>query len=579
MSHDVFLAAIHHDDRERIDLAVKDALANKTAYDVEMRVPWSDGSLRWVALKGEASYDAAGRPVRMAGMAMDITERQRAQNRIRALYETGLIGVFYWTVEGSVTDANDKFLEITGYTREDLRSGRIDWAELTPPEWRHLNEEALRNLKATGANPPFEKEYIRKDGSRVPIILGAVMLDEIRHEGVAFVVDISEQKRAEASLREADRRKDEFLGVLSHELRNPLAPIRNAVHILDSVDPTSPQAAQARSIVSRQVDHLARLVDDLLDVKRISTGKLRLQRTVMDLTGGVRETVEDLRAQFVSRSVALDLELPEHPVWVDGDRTRLAQVLDNLLQNASKFTNPGGHVLVSLQSGSGQAHVRVRDDGVGIPPELVGSLFNPFIQNDKTLHRSMGGLGLGLSLVRGIALLHGGTVVAHSEGEGKGAEFVVSLPTTEHPAATEKEPAVPHPVAKHRVLIIEDNIDAAESLRDVVEVLGGHQAEIAHDGVSGLEAARQNHPDVVLCDLGLPTMDGYEVARRLRASGVGSEARLVALSGYASPEDVERATRAGFDSHIAKPPDIDRLLTLVAEAPTFEAKDSSTAAG
>jgi hemerythrin-like metal-binding protein/PAS domain S-box-containing protein len=449
MSYDVFLAAVHPDDRDRVNRAVQEALANRTRYEVEMRVRSPDGSVRWVASKGEAFYDAKGRPERMAGMAMDITER----------------------------------------------------------------------------------------------------------------------KHAEDSLREADRRKDEFLGMLSHELRNPLAPIRNSVHVLGRADPASAQAARARTIIARQVDHLARLVDDLLDVKRISTGKLRLHTAVMDLTQQVRETIEDLRPLFVKQSLSLELELPTRQVWVNGDRTRLAQVVANLLQNAAKFANAGGHVWVELRAEAGQAHICVRDDGAGIPPELQGTLFEPFVQSDKTLHRTMGGLGLGLSLVRGIAQLHGGGVVAHSEGVGKGAEFVVTLPTTEPAAAAENESTAPHVGAKCRVLIIEDNVDAAESLRDIIQMLGPHEVEVAHDGGAGVEVARKHHPDVVLCDIGLPTMDGYEVARRLRRSGA-SEARLVALSGYASPEDVGRAIRAGFDYHVPKPPDIEKLLTLVAEAPT-----------
>jgi PAS domain S-box-containing protein len=449
MSYGVFLAAIHPDDRDRVDRAVQDSLAKKVPYEVEMRVALRDGSVRWVASKGEAFHDDSGRAVRMAGMALDITGR----------------------------------------------------------------------------------------------------------------------KLAEEALRESDRRKDEFLGMLSHELRNPLAPIRNSVHVLSRVDPASPQAARARTIMARQVDHLARLVDDLLDVKRISTGKLRLRTALMDLTQQVRETVEDIRPLFVNRSLSLDVNVPDQAVWVNGDRTRLAQVLGNLFQNAAKFTDAGGHVSLSVETGAGQVFLRIRDDGVGVAPDMLDKLFEPFVQSERTLHRSTGGLGLGLSLVRGIAELHGGTVVVRSDGIGKGTEFVVTLPSVEAAVSGCTEEPVASQSKRCRVLVIEDNVDAAESLRDLLETLGGHEVHVAHDGEAGVAAAREHAPEVILCDIGLPVIDGYEVARRLRASGAPPAARLIALSGYASGEDIDRAMRAGFDHHIAKPPDIDTVLALVAEAP------------
>lgn len=370
------------------------------------------------------------------------------------------------------------------------------------------------------------------------------------------------------ALRDADRRKDEFLGVLSHELRNPLAPIRNSIFLLEHATPGSEQATRAKEIIRRQTEHLTRLVDDLLDVRRLSTGKFRLRTVRMDLTRQVRDTVEDMRPVFASRSLALEVNAPAEPVWVNGDATRLAQVVTNLLHNAAKFTTSGGHVTVSVERQPAEVQIRVRDDGLGIAPDLLPRLFDPFVQSENTLHRAGGGLGLGLSLVRGIAELHGGTALARSEGTGKGAEFVVTLPTTEPDNATSAAGAVGAANSKRSVLVIDDNRDAAESLRDILEVVGGHEVHVASDGEAGVEAARVHGPEVVLCDLGLPGIDGYEVARRIRASS-GRErlCRLVALSGYASPEDVERSLRAGFAYHVAKPPDLERLLKLIAEAP------------
>ncbi len=390
-----------------------------------------------------------------------------------------------------------------------------------------------------------------------------------------YVAAMEEQRRAEealaaanARLREADQRKDEFLGVLSHELRNPLAPIGHAVHVLNHADPAGDAARRARRIVERQVRHLTRLVEDLLDVKRISAGKLRLRTGDLDLADPVREILEDLRPLFVQRGIGLSFREPGRPVPVRGDAARLAQVAGNLLQNALKFTDRGGSVSVAVQVREGRAHVLVRDDGAGMAPELLARLFEPFVQGESTIERSRGGLGLGLALVRGIVELHGGAVRARSGGPGRGAELDVELPIAEPPARSGTSPP-PEGRSKgaKRVLLVEDNEDAASSLRDVLELSAGHEVRIAADGQRGLEAARALHPDVILCDLGLPVLDGYEVARRLRADGALRGATLVALSGYASPEDVERSRAAGFDHHVAKPPDLPALFRLIADAP------------
>jgi PAS domain S-box-containing protein/hemerythrin-like metal-binding protein len=526
-----------------------------------------DGSERLIDWSNTAITDDGGRVTFIIGTGMDITERARAENRSRALYESELIGLFFWTVDGGVTDANDKFLEMTGYTREDLRTGRIDWVEMTPPEWRPLDEVALASFKATGRSPPFEKEYVRKDGTRLPIIVGGAMLDETRDEGVAFVLDITDRKRAEEALRAADLRKDEFLGVLSHELRNPLAPIRNAVYVMGHANPGSDQAERARTIIERQVDHLTRLVEDLLDVRRIASGKLRLRRESVDVVQQVGETVEDMRPLFVQHGLALELHTPPGLVHVNGDRTRIAQVVGNLLHNTLKFTDRGGSVSVAVEVHDGDVVIRVRDTGVGIAPDMMNQIFEPFVQNEKTLDRNRGGLGLGLALVRGIAELHGGTVTAHSEGLGQGTEFVVTLPAAvEAPIEPPTRLRAPAVSSKRRVLVIEDNVDAGESLRDLLELMAGHEVHVATDGHAGVAAAREYKPDVVVCDLGLPGIDGYEVARRIRANGAAAGARLVALSGYASAEDAARALQAGFDFHLAKPPSAERLLALVADA-------------
>jgi len=370
------------------------------------------------------------------------------------------------------------------------------------------------------------------------------------------------QHAANAQLADADRRKSEFLAVLSHELRNPLAPIRNSLYLLDRALPGSDQAVRAKAVIDRQVDHLARLVDDLLDVTRISRGKVTLNRSRVDVRDVVRETCDDHRTLFAQRDIDLRVEMGE-PAWIDADPTRVSQVVGNLLQNAAKFTPDGGCASVSVAAVDGRAEIRVLDSGIGIEPELLDRMFEPFAQAERGLARTQGGLGLGLALVKGIVELHGGSVAARSAGPHRGSEFTVTFPAS---------PAAEPPAAGMRVapagraldiLVVEDNRDAAESLVEVLR-LSGHRVRAAYDGRSGIAQARELPPDVVLCDIGLPDVDGYEVARTLRAEEALRGTRLIALSGYAQPEDARRALEAGFEAHLGKPAPLDDLRELIA---------------
>jgi signal transduction histidine kinase len=374
--------------------------------------------------------------------------------------------------------------------------------------------------------------------------------------------DVTELKGAIEALRDADRRKDEYLAILSHELRNPLAPIRSAVFLLERADPASEGARRAREVIARQVTHLARMVDDLLDVSRIASGRIELRRVRLDLAELIRRAGDDHAPMFGAAGIALDVELPGGPVDVDGDATRLAQVVGNLLQNSAKFTARGGRVTLSLSTTDAEAVIRVRDTGVGIAPALIDRVFEPFVQEERTLARSRGGLGLGLPLVKGLAELHGGSAEARS-GDGAGAEITVRLPlATATGAGSTADTAEEATAGGRRVLVVDDNVDAAAALCDVVAHFG-HSVEAVHDGAAAVARARESHPDVVLCDIGLPGMDGYEVAREIRSDAELQGIRLVAVSGYAQPEDRARAARAGFDAHVAKPADpaaIARLL-------------------
>ncbi len=387
----------------------------------------------------------------------------------------------------------------------------------------------------------------------------------------AAIVQAFLRKRAEeearttnAQLTLAHRHKDEFLGMLSHELRNPLAPIRNSIYILDHAEPTGEQARRAKEVIKRQAEHLTRLVDDLLDVTRIARGKIELKRTRIDLAVLVRRAGEDHGTLMRQSGIELTVDVPREPMWADGDATRLAQVVGNLLHNSAKFTGRGGRVTLALEAVRGAAEIHVRDTGAGMKPDLLMRVFEPFVQGERTLARTEGGLGLGLALVRGITELHGGSVRAASAGAGQGAEFVVRLPLVE--AGTPVGAALPRARrtdASRRVLVVDDNQDAAETLAQLVEMFG-HSAEVAYDGPSAIAKARANPPDVIFCDIGLPDMSGYEVVRALRSDEALRLTQMFAVSGYAQPEDRKRAVEAGFDGHVSKPTDPDVIERLLA---------------
>jgi PAS domain S-box-containing protein len=508
-------------------------------------------------------------PRNLLARQLAVSAREAEVTRFRRFARDAPIGIVFLGPDGGIRFANDEYLRIVGLSREAV--DRRPFATGPEARTRWFRPEL-------GAR--HEDEYVRDDGQRVPVLVAL----STQGDGVAaFVVDLSAEKAAQraleeseeryrtaaARLEEADRRKDEFLGMLSHELRNPLAPIRNSVFMLRRSGARDPALRERTlSIVDRQVEHLTRLVDDLLDVTRITRGKVELRRERVDVGALLQRTLEDHRALADSRGVELRVDAAPAEAVVDGDPTRLMQIVGNLLQNAVKFTPRGGHVWTSLaiRDEAGRVEVRVRDDGPGIEPALLEHLFEPFVQGDRTLARSGGGLGLGLALVKGLAELHGGSVAAASAGPGSGAEFTVSLPL----AAPEPAPVRPPEPARSaggrrasRVLVVEDNLDVATSLRDLVAAFG-HEVEVARSGDAALVEARRHPPDVVLCDVGLPGMSGYDVARAFRHDPALRHARLVAVTGYAQPEDRREAAEAGFDRHVAKPPDPGELERLLA---------------
>jgi PAS domain S-box-containing protein len=445
------------------------------------------------------------------------------------------------------------------------RKGADVWG---PHIWNPLHARCQRAVE-TGELQDYELE------SRIPgdrkVVRHWTVVPIRRPDGdfrvIVMTHDLTVQRRMLEELQEADRRKSEFIAVLSHELRNPLAAMRASLYVLEHGAAAGDAALQAREAIDRQVEHLARMVDDLLDVTRIARDKIALQRKTLDLREVVRDTVEDHRTHLEQTGVRIEMSLVDRPVYVNADPARIAQVAANLVSNAAKFTPAGGKATISVSlEDESRAVLRVVDTGIGIDPALLPKLFVPFMQADRTLDRAGGGLGLGLALVKGLVQLHGGEVEAHSAGAGKGTEIVVRLPL-ERVAAPTANPASPSPSTgtKRRVLVIEDDPDVGEALRMALR-LDQHDVVVARTGAEGIETARRIHPDVVLCDIGLPGMNGYDVARAFRADPPLAAVFLVALSGYAQASDVARAKDAGFDYHLAKPASIPKIQKAIAAA-------------
>lgn len=364
------------------------------------------------------------------------------------------------------------------------------------------------------------------------------------------------------ALADAGRRKDAFLSMLAHELRNPLAPVRNGLHLLKLQGSDAEVVAEAAEMMDRQVVHMSRIVDDLLDVARINNGKAQLRKTRVDLCSFLRQCVDDRRRDIDAAGLTLSLEVPLAPIWLDADATRLTQVVGNVLDNARKYTPSGGKVAVSVHADPATrvARIDVADTGVGISPKMLPHIFETFMQADTSLDRTAGGLGLGLAIASGFARLHDGTITAHSEGLGKGSRFTVALPDVQvAEIAPRITPATAPAASSLRLLIIEDNRDSARTLQRLLKVCG-YGANIAYDGSEGVEMARAERPDVILCDIGLPVMDGYTVAATLRRDEATSRMRLIAVTGYGSDEDREKSRTAGFDAHLVKPINLQELL-------------------
>jgi two-component system CheB/CheR fusion protein len=459
------------------------------------------------------------------------------------------------------------------------------------PEDLDRVRKAIRRAILDGQGYVLEYRVIWPDGSTHWVMVRGRASYDVAGKAVdthGVTLDITERRDAETrqeeqaerlrllseSLRETARRKDEFLAMLAHELRNPLSPMVNAVEVMRSRAGRE-QGERARDVLERQVHHMSRLVDDLLDVSRINSGKITLKKERLDLVEAVKRAIETVRGFAEAPGHTLEVSLPAEPVWVDVDPVRLEQVVTNLLNNAAKYTEPGGHIWVALETDGASARMRVRDTGIGIPPSLLGQVFDLFTQGERGLDRSQGGLGLGLTLVRNLVRLHGGTVEAFSDGPGQGSEFRVTLPLAPAPEAVAsllpvtpvQMRAVPtvNGSGSRRLLVVDDNRDSAETLADLARIWG-FEVDTAYDGLAALERAGEWQPALVFLDIGMPGLNGYEVARQLRQDRRFDATTLVALTGYGQEEDIERSRAAGFDHHLVKPVDLDKLEALLESA-------------
>jgi PAS domain S-box-containing protein len=593
-----YTRSIHPDDRDRVAATIARAVEAGETYEADYRLVGPGGTVRWVVARGRVERDPSGQALRLPGVVVDITERKQAEERerlllaetvtanakFRAFFEQGPLFAGIMDVDGTILEPNRLSLEACGYTREQV-VGKPFWE----CPWWSRSAVLVEQIKAASAQAAggetyqAEMPYFVADGSErmVDLILLPVKDETGR---VLFLAptgtDITRRRQLEdgmrklaADLSEADRRKDEFLATLAHELRNPLAPIRNGLQILrlsrDSGQPAGQvQIPQVQIMMERQLGQLVRLVDDLLDVSRISRGKLELRKERVELAAVVSHAVETSRPVIDSGGHQLTVSLPPEPVWLDADVTRLGQVFANLLNNAAKYSERGGSIRLAVERQGGEAVVTVEDGGIGIPPHMLPRIFDLFTQVDRSLERSQGGLGIGLTLVKRLVEMHGGSVEAYSGGHGMGSEFTVRLPVlsaaaVQPPAGTGEPAQLP---ARCRILVADDNVDAADSLAMMLEIMG-NEVRTANDGLQAVEAAAAFRPDMILLDIGMPRLNGYEACRAIREQPDGGRPVIVACTGWGQDEDRRRSREAGFNFHLVKPVDPTDLEALLAGLP------------
>jgi len=485
-----------------------------------------------------------------------------AEARLAAIVNSSDDAIISKDLTGRIVSWNRAAEHLYGYAASEILGESI--FSLIPEELKAEEEEILARIGNGERVEHYETCRLRKDGTRIEV---SITVSPV-YDPDGRIIGASKIARDISPAREAQRRKDQFLAVLAHELRNPLAPVRNAIEILRSLPPPSPQLQWTHDVIDRQVRQLSRLVDDLLDVSRITSGKIELRKERVELAAAVRIALESSRPVIERGGHELTVRVTPEPAWLDADLARLAQVLSNLVNNAAKYTRPGGHIWVTAERRGGEAVVCVRDNGIGIEPAMLARIFDMFTQAGTAGAHSQGGLGIGLTLARRLVELHGGRVEALSEGIGRGSEFVVHLPIAPAPdsaGAGREEPASPRAKpASRRILVVDDHRDAADSLCMLLKSRG-HDVRVAYDGIEAVGAAVTFRPDVVLLDIGLPKLSGNDAARRIREAH-GDGVTLVAVTGWGQDEDRRRAREAGFDHHLVKPVDLAAITRIIEKA-------------
>jgi PAS domain S-box-containing protein len=538
----------------------------------------SDGQRITVSLTISPIKDASGNVVGASKIARDITAQKRAE-RERQMFvtlvenSTDFIGIC--DVEGVPFFVNRAGLEMVGLQSIDAAKQTRVQDFFFPEDQPKMMNEFFPAVLENG-NGEIEIRFRHfKTGAARWMAYKVLTLTDAANKPIAFATvsqDVTERKRLEDNLRrlaadlsDADRRKNEFLATLAHELRNPLAPMSNMLEVVKRADGNKEVLKQAHETLDRQLAQMVRLVDDLLDLNRITHDRLELRRSEVDLSSVIQQAVEVARPLVDSAGHHLTIDLPDEPVYLYADRARLAQLFGNLLNNSCKYTRPEGTVSVTAKLDGDEVVVSVKDNGAGIPPDKIDSIFDMFMQVEGTSDRSQGGLGIGLTLVKRLTEMHGGSIEARSAGEGQGSEFIVRLPVLNRPAVapssgtdveSESQP-------QRRVLVVDDNRDSADSLAMLMEITG-NKAYLAHDGVEAVEAIEKHRPEVVLLDIGLPGLDGHEVCRRVREQPWGKDIVMIALTGWGQEDDRRRSEEAGFNGHLVKPVDYDKLLELLA---------------
>src|SRR5688572_16443784 len=581
---EMWSARLYAEDRHRVLVELDLAKRDRTLYRSEYRILRADtGEVIWLESRGRFVYDAAGRPIRLLGVCLDTTARKQAEERL-VRRETQLdlatrivgIGVFDHDHVSGRLYWSDQFREIHD-APPHIEPHLLALDAQIYPEDRERLYAAVEEAHDPTGDGLFACEYrIRRSNGEIRHIVGHARTLFVgegaeRHpvRTVGAELDVTGRRRVESrlrqseeALRKADQRKDEFLATLAHELRNPLAPIRTAAEMLTLPNLSDEQLSWSRQVIYRQVEHMSRLLDDLLDVARITRGKLHLRLQPVDLGTVVDTAVEAARPLIAARKHGLTVDLPPEIPSFDADPVRLAQVLSNLLTNAAKYTDSPGRISLTARIDNEKLRISVKDNGIGLSPAALADIFTMFSQVHDSHARTEGGLGIGLALVKGLVDLHGGTIEVFSDGPGRGSEFVVALPCRVSDTAYPRESALgghpPSTLLGRKILVADDNRDAANALALLLR-LAGHDVRVAHDGQAALALAGEFHPDCAVLDIGMPDLNGYEVARRLRHSAFGKNVRLIALTGWGQDEDKCRAHDAGFDHHLTKPVDRERL--------------------